>query len=428
MNSSVIGIHAPAVIALSPTLLDVLSSASWKQILISAGVLYVTLCRVSRYRREHAFRKQMGFTDRASLARMTTVNAQKIIMFLAKWEMPLFHFLSLEFGLFKTYGVESVSRLLLATGNLTDPVRSLKRFEDTTALIGEFLNNPPTTDRASQGIARMNFLHSKYVKEGTISNSDLLYTLSVFVTEPPRFARLYEWRPMNDMEYCAYGVFWKSVGDAMGIEYKGFLARAESGWRDGTEFADDIAAWAQAYEVVAMKPSKVCAKPARALIPMMTYWVPWFAKPFATDIVISLIGGRVREAFMLSEPDIATIMITYTLLTLRRFALRYLMLPRFFENKLGGDPDPQTGRIKQRNPYGNYPYYVEPTFWNRWGPVAWAIWLYGGKVPGDDPEEYMPQGYLISDLGPRNRMGLGIEEVKTDSQRIKSSKWTGCPF
>lgn len=144
----------------------------------------------------------------------------------------------------------------------------------------------------------MNFLHSKYVKEGTISNADLLYTLSVFVVEPPRFCRLYEWRSLNEMELCAFGVLWKSVGDAMGIEYKGYLKRAETGWRDGIEFAEDIAAWAKAYEVVAMKPSTVCAKPARALIPMITYWVPWFAKPFTTEVVISLLGDRVREAFM----------------------------------------------------------------------------------------------------------------------------------
>lgn len=158
--------------------------------------------------------------------------------------------------------------------------------------------NPPTSERAVQGIARMNFLHSKYVKEGTISNADLLYTLSVFVTEPVRFSRLYDWRPFNDMEHCAYGVFWKSVGDAMQIEYKGYLARAETGWHDGIEFAEDVATWAKSYEVVAMKPSTVCAKPARTLIPMITYWIPWFAKPYATHIVLSLMGERVRDAFM----------------------------------------------------------------------------------------------------------------------------------
>ncbi|KAI2622359.1 hypothetical protein GGR54DRAFT_629910 [Hypoxylon sp. NC1633] len=407
---------------------DILFSTSWKQLVVPGVLLYAGVCRALRFRREKAMRRKMGYPDRASLARMTAVEAQHIINFISTWEMPLLQFQALQFGLFKTYGVESISRLLLATGNLTSPLRSPKRFEDTAALIGEWLINPPTSDRAVRGVARMNFLHGKYVKEGTISNADLLYTLSVFITEPGRFARLYDWRPLNEMEYCAYGVLWKSVGDAMEIQYEGYLAHAESGWRDGIEFADDIAAWAKSYEVVAMKPSTVCAKPARALIPMITYWVPWFAKPFGTELVISLLGERVREAFMLPESGVTASATIYSLIALRRFVLRYLTLPRFFELKRQYEPDQQTGRITQRMPYGNFPFYIKPTLWNRWGPVAWAIWLYGGKLPGDDPQ-YMPEGYMFQELGPENRKDLGIEEMENDIRRIKSSSgWEGCPF
>jgi hypothetical protein len=81
-----------------------------------------------------------------------------------------------------------------------------------------------------------------------------------------------------------------------------------------------------------------------------------------------------------------------------------------------------------RFPYGNYPFYIKPTLWNRWGPKAWAIWLYGGKVPGDNPEEYMPQGYLWSDLGPKNRMGQGVEEMEVDVKRMRAEGRGGCPF
>lgn len=158
------------------------------------------------------------------------------------------------------------------------------------------MTSPPSSERALHAIARMNFLHSRYRQEGSISNEDLLYTLSVFVTEPPRFVRLYEWRPMNEMELCAYGVFWKALGDAMGIEYKGLLAHET--WRDGIEWADDVTAWAKRYEADVMKPSAIAHKPAEALIPIITYWLPWFAKPFGQEIVCVLIGDRVREAFL----------------------------------------------------------------------------------------------------------------------------------
>ncbi|KAI0450560.1 hypothetical protein F5B21DRAFT_426237 [Xylaria acuta] len=408
------------------TLLSPLSS--WKEYVVPAVLGYVVLCRALRYRGEKKLRRRMGFPERGgreALSRMTNDQAQQIIKYLSSYEFPAFHLLSLQFGLFKTYGVESISRLLLATRNLTDPVKSLKRYEDTALLIGELIN-PPNSERVINAIARINFLHSKYRQEGTISNKDLLYTLSVFVLEPPRFMRLYEWRPMNDMEYCAYGVFWKAIGDAMGIEYKGLLAHDT--WRDGIEWADDVAAWAKRYEIDAMKPSVIAHKPAVALMPMITYWLPWFAQPFAQQAICVLMGGRVREAFMLPEPGILAAATVYPLLVLRRFYLRYLALPRFFAVRRYGEPDPKTGRMNMRLPYGNHPFYVKPTIWNRWGPKAWAIWLYGGKIPGDNPGQYMPQGYLWTDLGPKNRMGLGVEEMGVDIDKLKSTDRRGCPF
>ncbi|KAI1262786.1 hypothetical protein F5Y18DRAFT_144244 [Xylariaceae sp. FL1019] len=404
-------------------------SWSWQQCAIAAALAYIAICRALRYRGEKNLRKRLGYPEgcqRDKLAHMTNDEAQAIIKYLMGYEFPEFHLLSLQFGLFKTYGVESISRLLLATRNLTDPIKSLKRYEDTAALIAEFMVNPPTSSRTMRAIARMNFLHSKYREEGTISNEDLLYTLSVFVTEPPRFARLYEWRVMNEMELCAYGVFWKALGDSMGLVYKGLLPR--DSWKDGIEWAEDITAWAKAYEVEKMKPSVVAHKPAEALIPMITYWVPWFAKPFAEEAVCVLMSDRMREAFMLPEPGVAARAIVYLAIWLRSRFLRYLALPRLFEVRRLGEMDSKTGRFTLRQTFGNYPYYRKPTPWNRWGPGALAIWLYGGKVPGDNPQEYLPDGYLWSDLGPRNRMGLGVDEMNVDVETMEASRRGGCPF
>ncbi|KAK7753054.1 hypothetical protein SLS62_005004 [Diatrype stigma] len=407
----------------------------WKPLLLPAVIVYISLCRALRHRREQAMLRAFGYPpdadreeNRAALARMTNDEAQRIIQYIASYEIPQFHVVSLEFALFKTYAIESISKLLLATRNLTDPIQSRKRFEDTALLIGEFLAYPPTSPRAVRAIARMNWLHRKYQQAGQISNGDMLYTLSVFVTEPPRFARLYEWRRLNAMERCAYGVFWKSIGDAMGIRYEGYLSRAGE-WRDGLDFFDDIAAWAKDYEVRHMRPSAVAAKPARTLIPMLTYWVPGFAKPFAAECVCVLIDDRTREAFMLPEPGIVAAMIVYTTLALRRFVLMYLCLPRLFKVKfLKDEVDPATGRMSLGMSYGSFPFYIKPTLWNRWGPGAWVIWLAGGKVPGDDPDEFMPQGYSFEDVGPRNRANMGKEEMDIDAEELMKSGRGGCPF
>lgn len=78
--------------------------------------------------------------------------------------------------------------------------------------------------------------------------------------------------------------------------------------------------------------------------------------------------------------------------------------------------------------YGNYPFYNKPTLWKRWGPSAWGVWLAGGKLPGDEPEEYHAKGFLFTDLGPLNRMGKGQSEMDEDFKRMKAKGMGGCPF
>jgi hypothetical protein len=78
--------------------------------------------------------------------------------------------------------------------------------------------------------------------------------------------------------------------------------------------------------------------------------------------------------------------------------------------------------------YGYFPFYVKPTLWNRWGPVAWGIWLLGGILPGDDPKYYVSNGYTVSELGPRNFMGKGNAEVEMEAERLRKTSRSGCPF
>ncbi|KAH8197741.1 hypothetical protein TruAng_008075 [Truncatella angustata] len=379
-----------------------LGDGAWKTVAISIGLGYLLLVQALRFQRAKSLRRCYGFPDRASLKKMTVEDAQKIIVDLASLEFPLMSETSLQFGLFKVY-------------------------EDTAVLIGEFIYNPPNSNRATTAVARMNWLHSKYITSGKILDTDLLYTLSVFITEPERFMRLYEWRSLNEMEHCAYGVFWKSIGDAMGIEYEGYLSKTE--WIDGLDFALDIAQWAKSYEVIAFAPSQVSNKPAVTLIPMIAYWVPRFGKEFAYECVHVLLGDRVREAFLLPEPGIGAAALVYASLALRRFALRHLCLPRFVPLKRHNEvTDSVDAPLHIKWPYGNYPFYIKPTTWNRWGPGAWAVWLYGGKVPGDEPVEHMAQGYKFEDLGPRNRMGHGTDEMQSDFERLRTKGMGGCPF
>ncbi|KAG5941359.1 hypothetical protein E4U53_007421 [Claviceps sorghi] len=241
-------------------------------------------------------RRALGFTDRQSLAGMTSVQAQSIVRDLSELEFPLLFRKSLQFALFKTYGIPAISSLLTSTSLFSDPKTASKRYEDTAVLTGEFIAHRPDDQRTHKAIGRINSLHSPYIKAGKIRNQDLLYTLSVFVTEPIAWINRWEWRQLTDMEVCAQGAFWKSIGDAMGIQYTGLLKRES--WRDGIEFVEDISAWAQQYELDFMVPAATNKQTADELVRLLLYYVPSKARSFASHVIGVIMGERLRNAMM----------------------------------------------------------------------------------------------------------------------------------
>lgn len=146
----------------------------------------------------------------------------------------------------------------------------------------------------------MNFIHSPYQASGKISHEDLLYTLSVFMTEPVYWVERFEWRTMTPMEVCAVGTFWKGIADDMGIEYLSLLegGRRGTGWKDGIEFWEDIADWARGYEEKFMVPAvsnqKVGDETANLLLDM----VPMRMRSMAKKTIIALLEPRLRRAMM----------------------------------------------------------------------------------------------------------------------------------
>lgn len=91
------------------------------------------------------------------------------------------------------------------------------------------------------------------------------------------------------------------------------------------------------------------------------------------------------------------------------------------------NPDPQTGRFYYKD-YQGHPFYNKPTFWNRWGPSAWLVWMLGGDVPGSKGDRYMPQGYKFEEVGPTHMKDRGLKEMRAFEERIASERPAGCPF
>ncbi|KAK2608705.1 hypothetical protein QQS21_002694 [Conoideocrella luteorostrata] len=398
---------------------------SW-HIILSLALMYPILCYSLRFRRMTAKQRQLGFTDRTSFSKMTSVQAQSIVQEISEWEFPLLFKMSLQFALFKTYGIPTISDLLVATRLFSNPKTASKRYEDTSILIGEFMAHSPNEQRTRQAIGRMNSLHSPYIKAGKISNEDLLYTLSVFVTEPINWINKFEWRQMTDMEICAQGTFWKSIGDAMDIKYTGHLKRDT--WKDGIEFVEDIMEWAHNYELEHMVPAATNKQTADELVKLLLYFAPKAILPFAHQAIGVIMGERLRTAMMYPTPSVTAQKVTSFIFSLRRFVLRHLTLPRFSPKTEFSEKDPKTGRYYHKE-YLVHPYYVKPTLGSRWGLQAWLIWALGGTLPGgSDGKKYSPEGYLFADVGPEKKKPFGMEELKEWEYKVEKTMPLGCPF
>jgi hypothetical protein len=172
--------------------------------LILAGLIgYIGLCRLLRYKVRDDFYAKYPYKTKHDFKNMTNQDAWAIQRRLIATEFPFTYEKALQFALFKTYGIPTISKLLVKTMQLSDSRFAGKRYTDTEILIAEFLNSPPDCRRANEATARMNYIHSIYQKQGLISNDDLLYTLALFVLEPITWINTYEWRELTELELCA---------------------------------------------------------------------------------------------------------------------------------------------------------------------------------------------------------------------------------
>ncbi|WOI58267.1 oxygenase MpaB family protein [Palleronia sp. LCG004] len=119
---------------------------------------------------------------------------------------------ALEFALFRTYAIPSISDLLARTGEFE--ARPRKRYNDTELILAEAIENGLDSDRGGRAIARMNDIHGRY----RIANADMLYVLSTFVCEPIRWLDRFGRRPMTAPERRAWFLYYRGLGLRMGID------------------------------------------------------------------------------------------------------------------------------------------------------------------------------------------------------------------
>ena len=127
-------------------------------------------------------------------------------------EFPFDYQRALEFALFRTYCVPSISALLAATGEFEK--RPQQRYDDTALLMAELAEHGYDSERGKQALRVINRAHGRYV----ISNDDMLYVLSTFVYDPIDWIEQFGWRPLHANERAAAFHYFQAVGNRMGIK------------------------------------------------------------------------------------------------------------------------------------------------------------------------------------------------------------------
>ncbi|KAL2818989.1 hypothetical protein BDW59DRAFT_151727 [Aspergillus cavernicola] len=422
---------ASTATALSKTIANLIKDTSPQQLLKYVFPLvaaYPILVSLLRFRRMNQMHKKYNYPTRESFAGMTDEDAFQIQKNLVQFEFPFLFTKALQFALFRTYGIPTISGVLTKTTQFSKPGTSLKRYTDTTALVQEFLGHSPTAARSHAAIARTRFLHSGYRSSGTIRDEDMLYTLSLFASQPVRFINKYEWRELSDMEKCAIGTFWKSLGDGLDISYD-LLPSGKTGFRDGLHWLEEIMAWSDAYEVISMLPDVKNREVADQTTDVLVYLIPKPLQHVGLKFVSFMMDDRLRKAMLYDPPSSSYAKLFSFLLSTRQFVMRHLALPRPYLLRYTTFTEYQS--VDERifiTQWDGAPYYVKPTIWNHWGPGAWYSWALGLPLPGDEGNMYYPAGYNIADVGPKYFEGRGQKFQLEGVEGLRVSRTGGCPF
>ncbi|KAM0749847.1 hypothetical protein T439DRAFT_326739 [Meredithblackwellia eburnea MCA 4105] len=322
---------------------------------VATAVVYLTSVHLLRFRRINGIHRQYandhGLSKSPPLRRakedvppttaelpMTPYEAQKILLPGLYVEMPFTLTKALEFALFKTYGITTISDILYHTTEFKDSKKAGRRYADTGLLIFGFMHFPvvgpgsgapavqggPSDPRSAICVARINYLHS--VWQSRISNDDLLYTLSTFMLEPYVWSSQYEWRPITPLEEMAFFVFFKEIGRRMGI-------------KDIPNEISELQEWAENYESINMVPNERCRDVAEATTKLLLHNAPKFLHSFGEKVVACLLYDRLRESIMVPPPPALLKSFMINSLKVRAFFLRHFALPRPYLFKSSVFPD-----------------------------------------------------------------------------------------
>ncbi|KAF9524240.1 hypothetical protein CPB83DRAFT_861674 [Crepidotus variabilis] len=394
---------------------------------------WLLLVKSQRWKKYDAIHKKYGPKWNNGQGKITAAEAQVIIRMSLHNDMAFLMNYALSFALFKTYAIPSISKLLLGTKQLGSKEMVSRRYADTAILISTFFTCPysgfwdpdvgrenqelgdksqPAEDpRAMIAVARMNWIHSHY----TIPNRDYVYTLSLFILEPARWAERYGWRPLSPLEKHAYFVFWVDLANKMGMQ-------------DVPESIGALEDLVEQFESKYMVPAKSNHETAIHTFNELLGAIPkaFGLRKHADSIAICLLEDNVREAMMFPKQSAGHHSFTQNLLKFVSFVQCHLLLPRAstnprltVDNRRVPDTDPCPRLHMKKWPMK--PWYK---------PESIGLGYYAMKLQvalgifSDMPGPHLKSnGYRLEEIGPVELESSGYEEVFN-----QAAKMQGCPI
>jgi hypothetical protein len=231
---------------------------------------------------------------------------QRIVFLGSFHEFPWDNLRSLEFALFRTFAVPSISQLLASTGEFEQ--RAQKRRDDTDLMLSEIVEHGIESERGRAALRRMNRIHGRF----PISNEDNLYVLSTFVFEPLRWNERFGWRKMLEQERLAAFYFWRALGQHMNIQQI-------------PETIEEFERFNREYERTHFRYSEANRRVGGATRDLFLSW--YLPRPLwrlGAPFFYSIMDDALLEAFQFPRPSRAVRWLTRRALRLRAWFVRML--------------------------------------------------------------------------------------------------------
>jgi len=235
-------------------------------------------------------------------------DASEIYRLSVALEFPWDYSRALELALYRTYAVPAIGRLLAETAELTD--RTQQRYDDTALLLDTVVEHGFASDEGRTAIRRINQMHRSY----DIGNDDMRYVLCTFVVVPKRWIDAYGWRRLSRHETVASAVYYRTLGQHMGI-------------KDIPETYEEFEACLDAYEEANFAWDPQARSVSDATLDLMASWYPRPLAPLLRLSTLSLLDFSLLRAFRY-EPPSATVRAVVRRAVRTRGRLVRLMPPR----------------------------------------------------------------------------------------------------